>query len=116
MGDEPLGDVTHGERRELDALRRRAYGPEADILGDAAALSRLSELEDRVRLERHPVEPERDPAVVRRGAPPPARTARGRLSLIAGTVAAALVVGAVAWSGSRGDPLRPHRRRRPDGR
>lgn len=33
---------------ELAALRRRAYGPHADISGDPAAVSRLSELEHRV--------------------------------------------------------------------
>ncbi len=39
-------------RRELADLRRRAYGPDADIHGDPDALARLNELED---LERaHP--------------------------------------------------------------
>lgn len=33
-------------RAELAALRRRAYGPEADIAGDKVALERLSELEE----------------------------------------------------------------------
>ncbi len=33
-------------RAELDALRRRAFGPSPDIAGDAAALARLVELED----------------------------------------------------------------------
>ena len=55
MGDEPLGDVTHGGFSELDALRRRAYGPGADIFADAAAVARLQALEELVRLERfHP--------------------------------------------------------------
>lgn len=43
-----------GMRRELDELRRRAYGPDADILADPAALARLVELEDRARGERRP--------------------------------------------------------------
>src|SRR5688572_7114748 len=30
---------------ELERLQRRAYGPGADIAGDAAAMARLSELE-----------------------------------------------------------------------
>lgn len=38
------------ERAELDALRRRAYGPAAETLG-ADELARLIELEDRVRAE-----------------------------------------------------------------
>ena len=38
-------------RVELAGLRRRAYGPEADIDGDAEALLRLVELEDLVRRE-----------------------------------------------------------------
>ncbi len=42
-----------GERRaELERLRRRAYGPDADIYGDPAAIARLAELEDAVRRER----------------------------------------------------------------
>lgn len=38
-------------RAELAALRRRAYGPHADIHEDAAALARLNALEDAVRAE-----------------------------------------------------------------
>lgn len=38
-------------RAELENLRRRAYGPDADIDDDPAALARLEELEDRVRAE-----------------------------------------------------------------
>lgn len=37
------------QRSELDALRERAYGPDADILNDPAALARLEVLEDEVR-------------------------------------------------------------------
>ena len=36
-------------RAELSALRRRAYGPAADIAEDPAALARLAELEDLAR-------------------------------------------------------------------
>lgn len=39
-------------RAELDSLRIRAYGPTADIDDDPRALSRLSELEETVRVER----------------------------------------------------------------
>ena len=35
---------------ELAQLRRRAYGPGADIGADPAALARLDELETRIRL------------------------------------------------------------------
>ena len=38
-------------RAELAALRRRAYGPNADIHHDAAALARLNALEEAVRVE-----------------------------------------------------------------
>lgn len=38
-------------RSELAALRRRAYGPNADIENDATALARLNALEDAVRSE-----------------------------------------------------------------
>lgn len=43
--DAPLGSVGLEESDELQRLRRRAYGPDADIAGDAAAQARLSELE-----------------------------------------------------------------------
>jgi len=43
--DAPLGSVELQEAEELERLRRRAYGPDADIAGDAAAQARLSELE-----------------------------------------------------------------------
>ncbi|WES63218.1 hypothetical protein P0L94_12205 [Microbacter sp. GSS18] len=39
-------------RAELEALRRRAYGPDADIADDPAAGARLAELEDRARAAR----------------------------------------------------------------
>jgi hypothetical protein len=41
--------MTPEPSRELVDLRRRAYGPDADILGDAEALRRLHELESRLR-------------------------------------------------------------------
>ena len=123
MGDEPSGGVTHAERSELDALRRRAWGPDADIRDDPAALARLGELEDRVRSERLPVEPERDsldrPAGDEHASTPPATAARPgatvietapprtrlpRSSLIAGAVAAAVLIGAIAWSGIQHAP------------
>ncbi len=40
---------SHEGSRELAALRRRAYGPDADIQSDPAAVRRLSELEDLAR-------------------------------------------------------------------
>lgn len=39
------------DRAELDALRRRAYGPGADIHDSPIAVARLIELEDRARAE-----------------------------------------------------------------
>lgn len=43
--DDGVLDAT--TRRELDALRRRAYGPSPDILADPAAVTRLAHLEER---------------------------------------------------------------------
>ncbi|MDT0181684.1 hypothetical protein Q9S36_16020 [Microbacterium sp. ARD31] len=40
-----------GDRAELDELRRRAYGPRADIAEDVAAMARLEELEASLRAE-----------------------------------------------------------------
>jgi hypothetical protein len=40
---------SHEGSRELAALRRRAYGPDADIQNDPEALRRLNELEDLAR-------------------------------------------------------------------
>lgn len=44
QADEPSG-MDAAARAELDALRIRAYGRDADIAGDAAAVARLEELE-----------------------------------------------------------------------
>ncbi|MFB7892793.1 hypothetical protein ACFC1I_11390 [Microbacterium sp. NPDC056044] len=43
--DDPRGSAELAELDELELLRRRAYGPDADIAEDPAALARLSELE-----------------------------------------------------------------------
>ncbi|MEV5070859.1 hypothetical protein MRBLMI12_002475 [Microbacterium sp. LMI12-1-1.1] len=43
--DAPLGSGEFVEMDELERLRRRAYGPDADIAGDAEAEGRLAELE-----------------------------------------------------------------------
>jgi hypothetical protein len=53
--DAPRGSAEFEESDELQRLRRRAYGPDADIAGDAAAQARLSELEAAERRERAPV-------------------------------------------------------------
>jgi hypothetical protein len=55
------------DRRELDELRRRAYGPDPDIGGDPAALARLAALEDLARPAPPPLPP-----------PPPAGADAGR--------------------------------------
>ncbi|MEV8239673.1 hypothetical protein AB0O90_05530 [Microbacterium testaceum] len=49
-------DADHGS--ELERLRARAYGPNADIEGDPAAVARLRELEDRERMRTAPLEAE----------------------------------------------------------
>ena len=53
--DAPRGPVELEESDELERLRRRAYGPDADIAGDAAAQARLSELEAAQRRQLTPV-------------------------------------------------------------
>jgi len=52
--DAPRGSVEL-EVAELERLRRRAYGPDADIAGDAVAQARLSELEVAQRRQQTPV-------------------------------------------------------------
>jgi hypothetical protein len=124
--DEPSHDLIHGEQRELDALRRRAYGPDADIYDDPAALARLTVLEDIVRLERAPREDEpapggSEPAVRSLGsapvvsaslddatapgvATPSSRSPRWHMGLVTGTAAVALLLGAAAWTAGRAAP------------
>lgn len=52
--DAPGEPADFEESDELQRLRRRAYGPDADIAGDAAAQARLSELEAAKRRGRAP--------------------------------------------------------------
>jgi hypothetical protein len=125
VGDEPSGDVAQAEMTELDALRRRAYGPDADISGDDEALLRLSELEDRLRRARYPspaaapppplaaapgIQPDAgSPAVppepVPVAAPPPLvpsrRAPRWHGALVAATAAVALLLGGAGLSAAR---------------
>jgi hypothetical protein len=65
--DAPRGSVELQEA-ELERLRRRAYGPDADIAGDAAAQARLFELEAAQRRQ--------SPPVVDAAAPGPALVAK----------------------------------------
>lgn len=58
---------------ELELLRRRAYGPDADIHGDTQALARLEELEDRARRR---IAPETVESVTTPAAPRSATSAR----------------------------------------
>ena len=53
--DAPRGSVELERAEELERLRRRAYGRDADIAGDAAAQARLSELEAAQRRQATPV-------------------------------------------------------------
>ena len=53
--DAPRGSVEFEPADELERLRRRAYGPDADIAGDAAAQARLSQLEAAHRRQPTPV-------------------------------------------------------------
>lgn len=122
MGDEPSGDVAHAETAELDALRRRAYGPAPDILDDPRALARLEELEERIRHRRFAVSgaAPSPPAVDTGPADPPAESAspnteaallpaagrsrrapRWHGALVALAAAVAVLLGGVAWSADR---------------
>lgn len=115
MAEQPRERVTHAEVTELDALRRRAYGPDADILRDGEALARLRELEDRVRRDRFPLAPDAGAS-----AEPPAaasrplvgsdaavvslsmsRTPRWHGALVAATAAVAVLLGGAAWTAAR---------------
>ncbi|HEX5730314.1 hypothetical protein [Microbacterium sp.] len=115
MGHERPGDVTHGGFDELGALRRRAYGPGADIFADAEAVARLQELEERARMERYPHEVRSDPAPAPAPRPEPGtgmsgglsvpvprarpRTSRWHTGLVAATAVVALALGAAAGNG-----------------
>jgi hypothetical protein len=122
--DEPSHDLIRGEQRELDALRRRAYGPDADIYDDPVAVARLTALEDLVRLESAPrgdgaTTAEPDPATravmsaqrrsstlpdalgVASGSP---RSARWHTGLLMSTAAAAFLLGAAAWTAGQATP------------
>jgi len=111
--------IVGGEQRELEALRRRAYGPDADIYDDAGALARLIELEDVLRLERAPRD---EPAARAEEAPSPAsphpvstppavvlvedspvrlRSPRWHTGLISATAVVAVLLGAAAWTAAQ---------------
>ena len=106
------------EQRELEALRRRAYGPDADIFANAGALARLIELEDALRVERtprgEPTAPDAEPAprAGARQAPPVTvvlgddspirpRSPRWHTGLISATAVAAVLLGAAAWTAAQ---------------
>lgn len=124
MRAEPLGDLPHAERTELDALRTRAYGPDADIFDDPDALARLEQLEEQARRARFgrdaqhlapghdsvadaapgsPRDPIAEPTTRPDEGTPAARTAPvhrradRHTALVAGAAVLALVVGAAAW-------------------
>ena len=67
--DAPRGSAGSEESDELQRLQRRAYGPNADITGDAAAQARLSELEAAERRERAPIDAAALPGPVAERAP-----------------------------------------------
>lgn len=118
---QPLEDGGRDGVSELDALRRRAYGPDADIFADPDALARLAELEEQRRRERSALseEPARDaagdastePSTTAPPAPTPAaaeivaisatRAPRWHVTLVAATAAIALLLGGAAWSTAR---------------
>ncbi|MET0828101.1 MAG: hypothetical protein ABWY26_01150 [Microbacterium sp.] len=129
MRDEPSHDPLDAEQGELDALRRRAYGPDADIFDDPVAVERLAALEDHVRLERVPRDspstltessppplgagadaPAAAPAsdhvtvVIRTGARAP-RAARWHTGLVTSTAVIAALLGAAAWSAAQVPPV-----------
>ena len=119
-------------RAELAALRRRAYGPEADIAGDRIAVERLSELEEMALAARSvgrpalswpagardpedsPTDPVSHSEPASDAGPQADGPAAGRFSprlLIVGLVAAATVfviaIGAVQGPQTVTDPIHP---------
>jgi len=118
--DAPRGSVKFEGTNELQRLRRRAYGPDADIAGDAVAQLRLAELEG---AQRRALTPAVDAAAGNPAAvservllsnraegriadspsidgPPPAPWWRGRrgLAILGGVVAAlALIAALLPW-------------------
>lgn len=118
---QPLEDGGRDGVSELDALRRRAYGPDADIFADPDALARLAELEEQRRRARSALseEPARDaavdastePSTTAPPAPTPAaaeivaisstRAPRWHVTLVVATAAIALLLGGTAWSSAR---------------
>jgi hypothetical protein len=106
---EPSGDVTDAERRELDALRRRAYGPNADIFDDEDALARLHAMEERVRADRFPPAAPTSRAAASAPVAPSAtvtsvttpRAPRWHGALVAATAAVTVLLGGTAWSAAR---------------
>lgn len=127
MAEVPAGDAPHAERSELEVLRRRAYGPDADIFDDPRAVSRLSTLEERARMRRElsaaasdetgrpsvptiaaPETPAPDAGVVPASVPvarSTGRRPRGHTALLAGTAVLAVVLGAAAWGSHRFETL-----------
>jgi hypothetical protein len=91
--------------RELDELRARAYGPDADIAVDPAALARLRELEaaHRADAERRAVPPTRESAAgteaAPTAAPEPLRTGKEGSSRSLLQRATAMGRSRLAWAG-----------------
>jgi len=107
-------------RAELDALRRRAFGPNPDLHDDPAAVARLIELEElaQPRITEKPdaadvpepssVSPsDHSPAASGAELPdvPGRRFPARRGTLIAGIAAVAVIVGAVVITQPRAEPL-----------
>lgn len=113
--DGPLGSVDFADAEELARLRRRAYGPDADIAGDAPAQARLSQLEAAQRRQptvldsargTAPADPQAGPFSEPATVPPPVREAlaarwwrsrRRWVVLAAGILALALTATHISW-------------------
>lgn len=101
--DDPRGSVDLAESIELDLLRERAYGPDADIAGDPAAQARLSELEAARRSEWSPAVDPAPGAILQERIPgrpgdAPPFWRRTRLLVLGGAITAlSLGVAVVAW-------------------
>lgn len=105
MADGPSDDGTRAEWRELDGLRRRAYGPEPDILDDAVALARLCDLEDRNQRQRFGLKVDAPDLPAAPSAGPPARAPRWTLNVIGSTLVTAVLAGTILWSVSPKTPI-----------
>lgn len=90
--------------RELDVLRRRAYGPDADIQADPTALARLLELEELVH-RRERAAPGAAEVARGAGARHPSSRPRWHTALVVAVGVAAIALGIAAQTQAAAPPV-----------